>query len=459
MPSSLIDKIVSEAKEYNKARVERENAGEPTFLNTAKKIGHNILEAHSQFADDVIDKVRDFRGERGPKRKPILELTAEEQAFAELYYHIGNTYEFRQIITGTQSVAELAREVEVRPSFFSFSGGLDALRGYRETHVKPMMSDRMEDIMNQVDEAKALRANIEQEKLRLSHLEAAFLPNKKPQTSYSNMMEASITYVQEQLDNAMEAGDGDNIVKYHDSLRLMKSALDAYNGVAPEEPANMEQPDENHQGNRFNGGYGRKGYGERRNNRYQNNRRQNENQQRDGYQNNYQNNGYQNNRYQNNRYQNNGYQNNGYQNNGYQNDGYRKNKFNKQNNQYAKNFEHPIEHDSMIIASGPTYPDAPFEPQPTTRRDVHVEDKRVFSFDEVDESTLQDTPRPTRPRDHKRRLRPIMTQEQFQQPVPEVSDSDVPPTNYTTNTTPYEPDFLGLSDLDAPPIQDDGYGY
>ena len=175
MPSSLIDKIVSEAKEYNKARVERENAGEPTFLNTAKKIGHNILEAHSQFADDVIDKVRDFRGERGLRRKPILELTAEEQAFAELYYHIGNTYEFRQIITGTQSVAELAREVEVRPSFFSFSGGLDALRGYRETHVKPMMSDRMEDIMNQVDEAKALRANIEQEKLHLSHLEAVFL--------------------------------------------------------------------------------------------------------------------------------------------------------------------------------------------------------------------------------------------------------------------------------------------
>ena len=35
MPSSLIDKIVSEAKEYNKARVERESAGEPTFLNTA----------------------------------------------------------------------------------------------------------------------------------------------------------------------------------------------------------------------------------------------------------------------------------------------------------------------------------------------------------------------------------------------------------------------------------------
>ena len=34
MPSSLIDKIVSEAKEYNKARVERENAGEPKRLAT-----------------------------------------------------------------------------------------------------------------------------------------------------------------------------------------------------------------------------------------------------------------------------------------------------------------------------------------------------------------------------------------------------------------------------------------
>ena len=468
MPS-LIDKIVSEAKEYNKARVERETAGEPTFFSTAKRIGHNILESHSQLADDVIDKVRDFRGTNQPKRKPILELTDEEQAFAELYYYIGNTYEFRQILTGTESIAELAQEVEVRMDFFSFTGGLDALQKYRQTHVKPLMSHRMEEIMNQVDEAKALRANIEQEKIRLSQMEAAFLPNKKPQTSYSNMMEASIAYVQEQLDKAMEVGDGEDIVKYHDSLRLMKSALDAYNGVAPKEPSQPAQQDDNYQGRRFNNQNNRKGFQNRRQNKYQNN----------GYQNNrYQNNGYQNNGYQNNRYQNNGYQNDEYQNNGYQNkrqnngyqnkyqnNGYqKKNNFNKQNRQY-QDFEQPVGYEDIppappvseepvMTGSGPVAPAQLFETQPQSTR-PDVQDDRVFSFDEVDESALGDVPRPKRPRDHKRRLRPIMTNEQFQQPLDGLEETYVP-----HNSAPYEPDFTVLSDLDIPPqIQDNGYEY
>lgn len=402
MPS-LIDKIVSEAKEYNKARVERETAGEPTFFSTAKKIGHNIVESHSQFADEVIDKVREFRGTKQPKRKPILELTDEEQAFAELYYYIGNTYEFRQILTGTESIAELAQEVEVRMNFFSFAGGLDALRKYRQTHVKPLMSDRMEEIMNQVDEAKALRANIEQEKIRLSQMEAAFLPNKKPQTSYSNMMEASIAYVQEQLDNAMAVGDGEDIMKYHDSLRLMKSALDTYNGVAPKEPTQPTQQDNEHQGRRFNNQNNRKGF--------QNNRRQN-------------------------------------------------NRFNNRNKQFQKNYEQPVEHteippipeEPVFVASGPSYVEQPKGIQHDTR--PVEQDERVFSFDETDESTLVDVPRPARPRDHKRRLRPIMTNEQFQQPV------DIPEEPYIPNkSTQYEPDFYFLSDLDAPQPQDNGYGY
>lgn len=464
MPS-LIDKIVSEAKEYNKARVERGNAGEPTFFNTVKKIGHNILESHSQLADDMIEKVRDIRGTKPPKRKPILELTDDEQAFAELYYYIGNTYEFRQILTGTQSVAELAQEVEVRMDFFSFAGGIEALHRYRQTHVKPLLSDRMEEIMNQVDEAKALRANIEQEKIRLSQMEAAFLPNKKPQTSYSNMMEASIAYVQEQLDNAMRVGDGDDIVKYHDSLRLMKSALDAYNGVAPKE---SEQPQQdNPQGRRFNNQNNRKGFN--RNNGYQNNRYQN-----NGYQNKYQNNGYRNN-YQNNKYQNNGYQNNGYQtnqqnegyqNNRYQNNGNRnngyQNKFNNRNKQYQKNFAQPASYEELppipeepvFVASGPIYQEPIETPQQAPRQDV--QDERVFSFDEVDESTLVDVPRPHRPRDHKRRLKPIMTDEQFRQPL------DIPEEPYTprqSQSAVYEPDFGVLSDLDIPGTPDNGYGY
>lgn len=470
MPS-LIDKIVSEAKEYNKARVERETAGEPTFFSTAKKIGHNIVESHSQFADEVIDKVREFRGTKQPKRKPILELTDEEQAFAELYYYIGNTYEFRQILTGTESVAELAQEVEVRMDFFSFTGGLDALRKYRQTHVKPLMSDRMEEIMNQVDEAKALRANIEQEKIRLSQMEAAFLPNKKPQTSYSNMMEASIAYVQEQLDNAMAVGDGEDIMKYHDSLRLMKSALDTYNGVAPKEPTQPMQQDNEYQGRRFNNQNNRKGF---QNNRRQNNRYQNNGYQNNRYQNNgYQNNGYQNNGYRNNRYQNDGYQNghqqgegyqkryqNNYQNEGYQNNGYKNNRFNNRNKQFQKNYEQPVEHteippipeEPVFVASGPSYMEQPTGVQHETR--PVEQDERVFSFDETDESTLVDVPRPARPRDHKRRLRPIMTNEQFQQPV------DIPEEPYIPNkSTQYEPDFYFLSDLDAPQPQDNGYGY
>lgn len=461
MPS-LIDKIVSEAKEYNKARVERETAGEPTFFSTAKKIGHNIVESHSQFADDVIDKVREFRGTKQPKRKPILELTDEEQAFAELYYYIGNTYEFRQILTGTQSIAELAQEVEVRMDFFSFTGGLDALQKYRQTHVKPLLSDRMEDIMNQVDEAKALRANIEQEKIRLSQMEAAFLPNKKPQTSYSNMMEASIAYVQEQLDNAMTVGDGKDIVKYHDSLRLMKSALDAYNGVAPKEPTQPTQQDNEYQGRRFNNQNNRKGF---QNNRRQNNRYQNNGYQNNGYQNNgYQNNGYQNNGYRNGNQQGEGYQkryqNNGYQNNGYQNNGYKNNKFNNRNKQFQKNYEQPVDYteippipeEPMFVSSGPSHP----EQSAGFRRETRPieQDERVFSFDETDESTLVDVPRPARPRDHKRRLKPIMTDEQFRQPV------DIPEEPYIPQgSAPYEPDFHMLSDLDMPPVQDNGYGY
>lgn len=236
MPS-LIDKIVNEAKAYNQSQAKRSEEGEPTLVGTAKRIGHAIVESHSQIADDIIDKVQEFRGVRKPKRKSVMELTPEEQAFAELYYYVGNTYEFRQILTGSQSVAELAQEVELRMDFFSFTGGYEALRNYRQT-TKPLLSDRMEDIMNQVDEAKALKANIAMDKQRLSELEAAFIPNKKPQTAYSSMLEASIEFAQEQLDNAMEKGDGENIRRYHDSVTLMKSALDAYNGVTPREPKN-----------------------------------------------------------------------------------------------------------------------------------------------------------------------------------------------------------------------------
>lgn len=244
MPS-LIDKIVNEAKAYNQSQAKRSEEGEPTLVGTAKRIGHAIVESHSQFADDVIDKVQEFRGARKPKRKPVMELTPEEQAFAELYYYVGNTYEFRQILTGSQSVAELAQEVELRMDFFSFSGGYEALRNYRRT-TKPLMSDRMEDIMNQVDEAKALKANIAMDKQRLSELEAAFIPNKKPQTAYSSMLEASIEFAQEQLDNAMAKGDGENIRRYHDSVTLMKSALDAYNGVTPQEPKQRKQSNKRH---------------------------------------------------------------------------------------------------------------------------------------------------------------------------------------------------------------------
>lgn len=239
MPS-LIDKIVNEAKAYNQSQAKRSEEGEPTLVGTAKRIGHAIVESHSQIADDIIDKVQEFRGVRKPKRKSVMELTPEEQAFAELYYYVGNTYEFRQILTGSQSVAELAQEVELRMDFFSFTGGYEALRNYRQT-TKPLLSDRMEDIMNQVDEAKALKANIAMDKQRLSELEAAFIPNKKPQTAYSSMLEASIEFAQEQLDNAMEKGDGENIRRYHDSVTLMKSALDAYNGVTPQEPKQRKQ--------------------------------------------------------------------------------------------------------------------------------------------------------------------------------------------------------------------------
>lgn len=236
----LIDKVISEAKAYNRAQTNPKETDKPTLMGTAKRIGHAIVESHSQLADDVVEKVQEFRDGSDRKRKPVLALTPEEQAFAELYYHVGNSYEFRQMLTGTQSVAELAKEVELRMDFFSFSGGYEALRNYRRT-TKPLMSDRMEDIMNQVDEAKALKANIKVDQQRLSELEAAFIPNKKPQTTYSSLLEASIAFAQEQLDVAMEKGDGDNIQRYHDSVTLMKSALDAYNGVTPKEPQQRER--------------------------------------------------------------------------------------------------------------------------------------------------------------------------------------------------------------------------
>ena len=239
MPS-LIDKVINEAKAYNQAQENPEATEKPSLMHTAKRIGHAIVESHSQIADDVIDKVQELRGDKQRKRKPVLSLTPEEQAFAELYYHVGNSYEFRQMLTGTQSVAELAKEVEMRMDFFSFSGGYEALRNYRRT-TKPLMSDRMEDIMNQVDEAKALKANITVDTQRLSELEAAFIPNKKPQTTYSSLLEASIAFAQEQLDTAMANGNGNDIQRYHDSVTLMKSALDAYNGVTPKEPT-QEKP-------------------------------------------------------------------------------------------------------------------------------------------------------------------------------------------------------------------------